>query len=193
MRRERFSGLLPALVTIRVRDAVPNLRRRRFVQEIRRSFAEACERGDFRLLEYSIQTDHVHFVVEADDHEALGRGMKALSARIARAVHRVFDRVGRVLEGRYHVRLLRSPREVWNSLRYVLLNARKHFKQRRGVAPPVQLDEASSARWFSGWLGGGVEPPVAERETAAPRSWLARSGWRRYGSIDPAGVPGTMV
>jgi hypothetical protein len=34
---------------------------------------------------------------------------------------------GPVLHGRYHLRVLRTPREVRNALAYVLLNARKHW------------------------------------------------------------------
>ena len=75
------------------------------------------------------------------------------AARLARAANRVFGRSGPVLDGRYHARVLRTPSEVRNALAYVLLNVRKHFRQRRGIAPPVQMDEASSGRWFDGWRG----------------------------------------
>ena len=43
---------------------------------------------------------------------------------------------------------LKSPREVRNALAYVLLNARKHWKERYGVAPLSRVNEASSGRWF---------------------------------------------
>jgi putative transposase len=100
-----------------------------------------------------------------------------------------------VLDGRYHHRSLRSPREVRRALAYVLLNARRHLAKSRGVSrsAPVHLDGASSARWFDGW-----RPKVASRfqsasgtsEVARPRTWLLRVGWRRHGLIDPAEVPG---
>ena len=81
------------------------------------------------------------------------------------------------------------------SLIYVLLNARKHFRQRTGRRPPVvRLDVASSARWFEGWSKSAVRgPPVAagDREVAEAHTWLLSAGWRRYGRIDPAGVPGS--
>jgi hypothetical protein len=75
--------------------------------------------------------------------------------------------------------VLKSPTQVRNALRYVLLNARKHGSRRRGIDP------ASSGRWFDGWrgapkrddgIGGG-------REVAAPRSWLLGVGWRKRGLI----------
>ena len=159
--------------------------------ELRRSFREACERGYFRVVQFSVQTDHVHLLVETAGKPALGRGMKSIAARVARAVNRVFGRAGAVLLGRYHVRALRTPKAVRNALAYVLLNARKHWRHRRGTALPVILDEASSAEWFDGWirrtqpLSSGEPPPVA-----AARTWLLRMGWRRHGLIDPAKVPG---
>ena len=181
----------PAHVTIRVREDVPSLRQRRFVADFRRSLRKACERGDFRVAHYSVQRDHVHLIVEAASKRSLGCGMKSISARLARAVNRVFARQGRVLDGRYHVHVLRTPREVRHALAYVLLNARKHWRERRGQAPAVRLDEASSGRWFAGWKRRprGARPPGL-REVALPRSWLLRSGWRRYGLVDPAEVPG---
>ena len=82
--------------------------------------------------------------------------MISISARFARAVNRVFLRVGRVIAGRYHVQLLKSPTQVRNALRYVLLNIRKHFKQRYGQAPPVKIDAASSGSQFDGWRRRGL-------------------------------------
>ena len=143
-----------------------------------------------------MQRHHLHLLVEAAGKEALGRGMKAIGARVARAVHRAFGRTGGVLFGRYHLRILRTPREVRNAPAYVLLNARKHWTQRRGEAPPVVLDEASSGRWFQGWRREppGREPPgearAGAREVARARTWLLVAGWRRHGLIDPAEVPG---
>lgn len=144
------------------------------------------------MVHYSIQRNHLHTVVEAAGKPALGRGMNSVSARLARAVNRVFRRSGPVLLGRYHVRALRSPREVRNALAYVLLNARKHWKERTGSVPPVGLDEASSGRWFDGWKRCPRGPTgAAQREVASARTWLLRVGWRRRGLVDPAEVPGT--
>jgi len=155
---------------------------------------------------YSLQGNHAHLIVEAKDRGALGRGMKALGARLARVVNRVFSRAGRVLADRYHVRVLRGPREVRNALRYVLLNARRHAAQAgRGLSRVVRPDPASSGRWFDGWrLGDGaggrraastfglaLEAP-GSGAVALPRSWLLREGWLRRGGgrIDPSDVPG---
>ncbi len=189
VRRQRLSGPAAGMITVRVQHDIPSLRHRSFIKEIRESFAVACERGSFRLVHYAILRDHLHLIVEANDNDSLGRG---ISARIARAVNRVFQRQGRVLAGRYHVRWLRSPRQVRNALQYVLLNSRKHWKAQTGEAPPVCLDVASSGRWFDGWLGGRRGERTGPRDVAEAKTWLLRVGWRRHGLIAPAAVPGTL-
>jgi hypothetical protein len=131
-------------------------------------------------------------LVEADGKELLARGMKSVAARFARAVNRVFRRKGPALFGRYHLRILRTPREVRNALAYVLLNVRKHWRQRYGTPPPVRLDVASSGAWFDGW---SRPPPGSEdqgfRAVAWPRGWLLVKGWRQHGLVDPAETPGS--
>jgi len=194
VRREVLPRGCPAHITLRTQRDVPSLRRRAFVSEIKRGFAVACQRGDFRVTQFSIQRDHLHLLIEAENERALARGMKSIAARVARAANRVFRRSGAVLLGRYHVRALRTPREVRNALAYVLLNVRKHWKQRTGAAPPVRLDEASSARWFEGW--SRRPQPVSSREppcVATARTWLLCVGWRRHGLLDPAEVPGSDI
>ena len=188
----------PVHVTLRVRPGVPSLRGGALVHEWRRSLAEAKERGSFRVTHYSLQGDHAHMIVEAHGKEALARGMMSIGARLARAVNRVGGRSGPVLDGRYHHRSLRSPREVRRALAYVLLNARRHLAKSRGVSrsTTVHLDGASSARWFDGF-----RPEAASRfpsatgapEVARARTWLLRLGWRRHGLVDPSEVPGGAV
>ncbi len=182
----------PSHVTLRLLRGLPALRNRRFLRELRASLRDACERRGFRVVHYSVQRNHLHLLVEAAGKEALGRGMKAIAARVARAVHRAFGLSGPVLHGRYHLRVLRTPREVRNALASVLLNARKHWRERHGSPPPERVDEASSGRWFQGWRRafGSREPPPEHPEVAPPRTWLLSVGWRRHGLIDPAEVPG---
>ena len=185
----------PVHVTLRVKPNLRSLRDAKLVPEWRRSLAEASERGSFRVAHYSLQGDHAHLIVEAHGKHALACGMKSIGARLARAVNRTSGRSGPVLDGRYHHRSLRSPREVRRALAYVLLNARRHLAKRRHIsrAAPTLLDPASSARWFDGWrreVASGVPVTSSPREVARARSWLLRVGWRRQGLVDPAEQPG---
>ncbi len=186
-------------MTLRIRRDVPSLRTVPIVHAIERTFAAGCERPGFRLVHYSLQGNHAHLIVEAHDRAALGRGMKSIGARLARAVNRVARRAGRVLADRYHVRMLPTPREVHRALRYVLLNARRHAaRTRAALTGAVRLDPASSARWFDGWkrekkeevLRDGTEDDVGQRPVSRARTWLLTLGWRRHGLLDPTDVPG---
>lgn len=193
--RARFKRL-PAHVTLRVRSDVPSLRTVPIVHAIERTFAAGCTRPGFRLVHYSLQTNHAHLIVEADDRHALGRGMKAIAARLALAVNRVAGRKGPVLADRYHHESLPTPRQVRNALRYVLLNARRHAaKAGAPLGGDARPDPASSARWFDGWKRApsyerAVARRVIRRPVARPRLWLLTVGWRRHGLIDAADVPG---
>jgi REP element-mobilizing transposase RayT len=182
-----------------MRSDVPSLRTTSIAREIERTFAHGCVRPGFRLVHYSLQGNHAHLIVEAHDQHALGRGMKAVGARLARAVNRIAGRSGRVLADRYHHRTLSTPKEMHAALRDVLLNARRHAaKARRVVASRARLDPASSGRWFDGWkrdLLARDEERNGAREgerpaVARPRLWLTTVGWRRHGLLDPADVSG---
>lgn len=188
--RPPLAARFPCHVTLKVRREVSSLRSVRFVRELERSLRAACERGRFRVVHYAIQPDHAHLIVEAASREDLSSGMKSIGARFARAANRVFHRHGSVLADRYHLHILRTPREVRNAIAYVLLNARRHLAKRHGpTATASRLDPASSGRWFDGWrcsLTKSNDPPAV----AAPRTWLLRAGWRRAGLVDPNEVPG---
>ena len=86
-------------------------------------------------MHYSIQNDHLHAIVEATSQHDLACGMKSIGSRLARAVNRVFRLRGTVLADRYHLHILRTPREVRNALAYCLLNARRHLAKMRRALP----------------------------------------------------------
>ena len=186
--RQSLASRHPCHVTLRVRDGAPSLRAPAFVRAFEETLARGCDRGEFRLVHYALLRDHAHLIVEAKDRGALGRGMKSLSRRMVWAMRRAFGWCGGLLADRYHMRVLKTPREVRSAIRYVLLNAARH----RG-APREALDPASSGRWFDGWRRDTVarnEGRTGPRSVAAAHTWLLTMGWRRHGLLDPLDVPG---
>jgi hypothetical protein len=162
---------------------------------IHRAFCQAGAQGvardGFRLVHYSVQGNHLHLLVEADDRTALMQGAKGLSVRLARALNRVMGRRGQVFADRYHAQLLDGPARVRWALRYVICNARRHAAQRGERYSPTWIDPYSSARFFDGWRDG-LEPPEApDGSIAAPRGWLLTTGWRKRGLLTRDEVPGT--
>ena len=194
--RPRINGREPLHVTLRVVSDVRNLRTKSKHRVIRSCFAAACSRKGFRITDWSIQGDHLHLLVEARDRASLSRGMQSFSVRVARGLNRVLGRRGGVFEGRYHVRVLRTPREVRNAKAYVLNNRRRHLKRGGSFVFERWIDPFSSWAWSGGWrdcpanwirsarAGPEGTPPVAE-----PRTWLLRVGWRRHGLIPINEVP----
>ena len=165
----------PLHITLRTGPAVRCLRSSRVFPAVSLALAAASHSG-FRMLQFSVQDDHVHLIVEADDTQALRRGLRGLAIRVARAVNRALGRRGAVWGDRYHARALTSPRAVRHALVYVLMNLRKHHVGGRG------MDPCSSAKFFDGW-----REPVRTESARAPvvraRTWLAAVGWRRHGLL----------
>jgi hypothetical protein len=187
MRRPRQRALELGRFTVSRNRGLPSLRQGQVVRELESAFRRGNERKHFRLVHYSIQSDHAHPIVEASDRDSLGRGMKSLAARFAPAVNRALGRTGRVLADRYHLRILTCPRQVRNALAYVLLNARRHAAKRiaqlekRGLkVEPLPnrgtLDGASSRAGSR--AGAATSRSIASRRghSAGPPRWpsLAR-------------------
>jgi REP element-mobilizing transposase RayT len=173
----------PVHVTLRVDRRLPSLRKQTVFLNVRRAIGRAS-RDSFRVVHFSVQADHVHLLVEVDGKICLSRGASGLSIRVARAVNRVLGRRGRVWSDRFHARALRSPREVRHAIVYVVMNFKKHLPSE------MSIDDRSSAYWLDGWKAPPpLAPPVGWNlaETIPvrpPRTWLARTAWRRYGLID---------
>lgn len=167
----------PAHVTLRAVPELPSLRGDALFAALRTALTRAST-ATFRVLEFSVQADHLHLLVEADGSRALSRGLQGFAVRAAKAVNRTLRRRGTVWADRFRARALRTPREVRNAIVYVLNNFKKHMPGARG------LDPRSSAPWFAGWRIR-MRPPPGAAPVVAPRTWLARVGWLRGGRLDP--------
>ena len=180
--RPKLSRHEPVHLTWRVARDLPNLRRPELMAELRQAFDAGKQRFGFRLVEFSVQADHLHLIAEADDRCALSRGMRALGVRVARCLNRALKRTGRVFSDRFHARQLKTPTEVRNALRYVLNNALHHGRR------PALPDPCSSGPAFDGWRDRFVAALPAAPVCAA-RSWLLRVGWRKRGRIGLRELP----
>jgi REP element-mobilizing transposase RayT len=186
LRRAAHSRHHPLHVTVRVRGGLPSLRSESLYRCILAQIHAAKQRF-LRIVHFSVQSNHIHLIVEADDRRRLGQGMKGFAVRVARRVNGELGSRGSVFGDRYHARALKTPRDVRNVLIYVLLNRKKHGSGEAGADP------CSSAKFFDGWSerasfakarGSPEAWPVAPGDT-----WLLRSGWKRGGKLDLADSP----
>ena len=155
-------------VTLRLRREVWDLRTHRCFRALKHAFARGCERFGYRLIHFSVQGNHIHtihMIVEAPDVVSLGRAMKGLEVRMARALNKVMARRGPVFGDRYHAHLLRSPREAWHGIRYVLDNWVVHARRENQPAP-LGVDP-----YCSDWQNDTGPPLVANAEW-----WMLRVG-----------------
>ena len=171
--RPKVDPRFPVQVTIRATPGLPSLRSPRLFGALRGAIARASV-DRFRVIHFSIQQDHGHFIVEGDEARRARGGVHGLAIRLALAVNRVLGRKGKVVGDRYHARPLTTPRQMRTSMVYVLLNFRKHLRA------PACIDPRSSGRHFSGWQATAVVTDVAPA-AVQPGTWMARVGWRLAG------------
>jgi putative transposase len=188
-RRPAFASRFPQHVTLRLGAGSPPIARDWLMKRVVRPCIALSEKPFFRVVEFNVLSNHVHLICEANDAIALARGVQGLAIRFARRMNTALKRKGKFFGPRYHAVALRTPTQVRNTLRYVLLNRKHH-------APATQrvyagwIDPYSSGIWFRGWqapirMNVGFNRSLADVDTPTrpPHTWLLRVGWRRAGPI----------
>jgi len=171
--RPNVSPHKPHHVTVRVTRGTWSLRSQRCFRPVRSELERATKRAGFRVVHFSVQHNHMHLIVEADDRRTMSNGLRSLLSRIARGLNQVMHANGRRFDDRYHQHILATPTEVCNALRYVLGNRAEHLARWGRVVDREAIDAFCS-----------IAEPVVKR----PRSWLLREGWTRavHGPPTPA-------
>jgi REP element-mobilizing transposase RayT len=188
--RPRLGAGSPVHVTLRLIAGLPSLRDSRTYAALKECLAAGRLKRGFRLVEHSIQTNHIHLIVEADAAARLSRGIQGLAVRLARRLNRLLGRRGKVFDDRYHGNPLRAPRQVRAALLYVLNNRRRHAAQGGLRLPSGWLDPFSSAPSFDGWADAPLAPGLTTAARADARGWLLTAGWRARGLLAIDAVPG---
>jgi REP element-mobilizing transposase RayT len=147
----------PVLITLRRAKTMSSLRTER-AHRILRETIRATQRDTFRIIHYTVQDDHLHLIVEAENADSLSNAMRSFTIRAAvRINYELFGRrQGRVWTERYRMRELSTPSEARGALRFVLANDMKHGNGKAGAR--AVLDGAAAV-------------------LAMPRTWLMRDGW----------------
>lgn len=181
-RRERVLARTPLHLTWRIRENGVNLRCRE-VLTCFQTAALGAQAFGLRVIEFSLQHNHLHMIVEVRDNSSLALGMRSFGCRLGKALRKIMGGVGSVFEGRYHLHVLRTPTQMRNALAYVLQNYSRHARLLRHV------DEFSSGPYFAAWrklFGRELGPLLSRRRRRGrpeflgdARSWLAREGWMR--------------
>ena len=180
--RPEFVKTRPVHVVLRVVRAVGSLRTRHAYRAIRGAIGKCAARSDYRVVHASLQSNHLHLLVEADSKAALTKGMQGFAISAAKRLNRELRRRrGDVFAFRYHATAITSPTQARNAISYILNNWRHHAHD---IRAPYQLDPYSSADRF---FGDRRDEPLP---CVRPISWLLTDGWTRAGPIYSDEVPG---
>jgi REP element-mobilizing transposase RayT len=219
--RPELNGRDPIHVVLRVHGDLGNLRKRHMYKGLREATITVARRelnyvedGAFRIVHISIQHNHVHLLVEADNKRALSRGMQSFQISAAKQLNRAVSvrsiargtakfreamanrRRGAVFPDRYHQEIIKTPKQARHTLAYVLNNWRKHKEDRHDFAREWRVDPYSSGAVFDGWKereDAVTLWPLRETYlplvTYLPKTWLLRERWRRHGLVRFDEVP----
>ena len=196
-RRAKHAKSRPVHITMRARRGLPSFRAQRILQMMTKILRNQTELGKvkrkytdvFRVLHFSIQDNHVHVMVEADDARALRSGVSGLVIAFARQLAKLFGRKKlKVWAERFHSREVGSPQDVVNTLNYIFQNYKKHGAVTYGHGI---VDRFSSAKQFDGWEQKTLYPTLLDETSfymqgpepwapAQPDTWLVSTGWKQY-------------
>ena len=133
------------------------VRNEEFLFILKRAILNSRKKG-LRFIQYSVQSNHIHFVIETDSNQSLSAGMRSLTVTLTMGLQK-----GRVQLERYHLNVLRCPTEAWNAVNYVAFNDARHSGRRK-------IDSYSSA---STLLNLKFDYCITKMDR--PRSWLLSS------------------
>ena len=166
------------------------------------SVVAAGQVASFRIVQASIQRNHLHLLVEAANKDELAEGLQVFLSSAAKHINRAVRcrtgarRRGRVFADRYYALPLTTPRQVRNCLAYVLNNWRRHGEDRDRR---WSVDPFSTGLWFPGWKER-AEAPLLYKPPASyvwmmtwlPKTWLLREGWKKHPLVSLREVPGPL-
>jgi REP element-mobilizing transposase RayT len=128
--RESVNPKRPLHVNFKYRVSIRN---KEVLKILKRALINSGAKG-LRILHYSVQSNHMHFILEADNNKILETGMRSLTVTIAKGINK-----GKVQLERYHLHVLKTIRETKNAISYVLFNEQKHSGKKC-----IELDGYSS-------------------------------------------------
>jgi putative transposase len=182
-KREPITRSKPVHANLHLRKGLPSLRLRSTWEVVSACLEAARERNGMRIIHFSVPGNHLHLIVEAEDRDALKRGMIGLIVRLTKQLQKLWSLQGPIFEDRHHEEVIACPRQARNTLRYVLHNARRHE-----IELSSSIDPLSSALAFDSWIEPSIPPQVLPT-CVPPRSWVLREGWKLHGLISQDDIP----
>jgi REP element-mobilizing transposase RayT len=117
----------PVHITLKRSRSYETLRNSDFIKMIKLAVINARRNG-LRIVYFTLQFDHIHLYIEAQDIKVLKSGMKAFTASIVYLLKtkNKLRRGIRFFKDRYHLVIKKTPIEVKRCITYILFNTAKH-------------------------------------------------------------------
>ncbi|WPU66418.1 transposase [Peredibacter starrii] len=115
--REKVTNRTPLHINFKYRTFIKN---KYCLKLLKRAIINARAHG-LRIIHFSLQSNHVHLIIEAENNDTLTKGMRSLTITFAKGLNK-----GKVQIERYHLHVLKTIKETKHAVQYVLFNQQKH-------------------------------------------------------------------
>ena len=140
-----------------------------------------------KVIHFALVSNHIHFIVEADNNEDLSKGMRSFLISFAMKVNNSLKRKGSLFVDRFNMEVIRIPKRMRHLLSYVFKNNSKHQKKKFATDPYSSLITFDEQEILFGervpiFFDLGAQEKLKDfldHFLSPPSSWLALEGWKR--------------
>jgi REP element-mobilizing transposase RayT len=132
--RLKIEKLTSLHLTVKIKKIKADLKNKIILTILKRAIKNARKKG-LRIIHYSLEYDHIHLLAETENNDVLGKGMQSFGVTMGKAINRLRKLGGEVYKHRYHLRKIKSGRELKNVMNYIFTNGIKHKTAREVVNP----------------------------------------------------------
>jgi REP element-mobilizing transposase RayT len=112
-------------LTIKVKKNKAEIKNKSVLKILKRAIFNSRKQG-LKVIHFSLEYDHVHLLIEAENNHTLGKGMQAFGVTLSKAINRLKKLKGGVYKHRYHFRQISSTRDLKRVMNYIFTNGIKH-------------------------------------------------------------------
>jgi REP element-mobilizing transposase RayT len=120
--REKVTARTPVHINFKVLTYIQN---KPCLEILHIAITKAQTHGLY-IIYFALQSNHIHFIAETKDNQTLTKGMRSLTICFAKRIQQLKKVNEPIQIERYHLHVLKNPKEVENALNYVIYNEVHH-------------------------------------------------------------------
>lgn len=134
-------------LTIKIEKQKSHLKNKTILAILKRAILNA-RKQQLRVIHFTLEHDHVHLLIEAENNRVLGKGMQAFGVTLSKAINRLKKLTGQVYKHRYHFRKITSSRQLKNVMSYIFRNGMKHGTSKNLISGYNSIQAEKKFRLF---------------------------------------------